>query len=307
MTQLQINKLDAFERVIKNFNQNPTVVARNATIQADLKRLESKVADIRSLITRVTATNGLADTKQAIKVSMLELAQDICLIMTAYGIQVGDAAAIKASKFNKSTLAKGTAEEVYQRNVGIAEKARELVAELTDKRGMPESILKQFENSVAQFKDIKSEPQGAIQERKISNTELEKAFEDADTAMMTLVSSSVYLKGVADEFLVRFHNDRTVTGVKKLVTKANLDVEHGVTGEKIFNFEVNSAHLNLSHKSTSAKHKIVAVGHHKAAELAISSEGFHTAYVTQRMKKGQMNKIIVKLMPVTEPAPPPTT
>ena len=238
---------------------------------------------------------------------MLELAQDICLIMTAYGIQVGDAAAIKASKFNKSTLAKGTAEEVYQRNVGIAEKARELVAELTDKRGMPESILKQFESSVAQFKDIKSEPQGAIQERKISNTELEKAFEDADTAMMTLVSSSVYLKGVADEFLVRFHNDRTVAAVKKLATKANLDVEHGVTGEKIFNFEVDSAHLNLSHKSTSAKHKIVAVGHHKAAELAISSEGFHTAYVTQRMKKGQMNKIIVKLMPITEPAPPPPT
>ena len=307
MTQLQINKLDAFERVVKNFGQNPAVVALNATFQADAKTLETKVVSLRSLITRVSATNAFAETKQSIKSNMLEFAQDICLIMTAYGVQVGNAEAIKVSKFTKSTLSKGTGEEIYQRCVGIGEKTRELVAELKDKRGMPESLLKQFEGSVAQFKDIKSEPQGAIQERKISNTELEKLFGEADVAMTMLVSSSIYLKGIADEFLSRFHNDRTIAAVQGSTTKANIDVQHGITGEKIFNFRVDSTHLNLSHKSTSVKDKTVTTNYHKAAELAISSEGFHTAYVTERLKKGQINKIIVKLIPITEPAPPPPT
>ena len=307
MTQLQLNKLDAFERVVKNFNQNPAAVALNATFQADAKTLETKVAGMRSLITRVSAINALAETKQGIKTNMLELAQDICLIMTAYGVQVGDAEATKVSKFSKSTLSKGTGEEIYQRCVGIAEKARELVAELKDKRGMPESLLKQFEGSVAQFKDIKSEPQGAIQERKISNSELEKLFGEADVAVTMLVSSSVYLKGIADEFLSRFHNDRTVAAIQVSTTKANIDVQHSTTGEKIFNFQMDSTHLNLSHKSTSVKDKTVTINHHKAAEMVISSEGFHPAYVTQRIKKGQVNKIIVKLIPITEPAPPPPT
>ena len=299
MTQSQNVEYDMYERVIKCCNENTATVTLNPAFQADLALLESKVAEINRLLGLLESGNAHSETKQDIKTAMVAFGLDVCTNLFAYGLVIQDKAIQKLSKHTKTSLGTGKEEEILQRCQNIAKKARELMSELQTKRGMQETLLTKFEESIVQFKAIKPEPRSAIQEKSTLIEEMAKAFEGADLAMTLLTSSAVNLKGIADDFYARFDKATGTISPRTSTTKIKFDVTDGITNEKITDYQYESTALNLNKTMMNARSLLIPTPHHEGSDFAISSEGYETA-VKENVKiiKGKINIIKVVLMPM---------
>ena len=298
MTRSQNVVYDMYERVIKCCNENTVTVALNPAFQADLALLESKVADMRRLSGLIESGNAHSEIKQKIKATMVVYGLDVCTNLFSYGLVIGDAAIQKLSKHTKTSLGTGKEEEILQRCQNIAKKAREFVTELQTKRGMQETLLTNFEESITQFRAIKPEPRSAIQEKSTLKEALTTAFEGADMAMTLLTSSAVNFKGIADDFYARFEKATGVISARTSTTKIKFDVTDGVTNQKIKDYQYESLALNLNKMAMNARSLLIPTSHHEGSDFAISSEGYETAVKENvKIKKGKINIIKVVLMP----------
>ena len=305
MDTLRMAKFEAQERGIKCCNQNPAAVALNPIFKSDKDFCETKLLRVRPLMARIAEVTAHAENKEKIKNNLLDTTLDACVILTGYALtQENNAALFKLTKHSKSSLTAGKEDAAFQRIEAVLAKTRELSTELKDKRGVSEAFFTQFETRFAQYKDVRSEPRDAIQERKILNTEMDALLEEVDVAFTILVSSSLNLKGIADDFLARFNNDKTIP-TKPGATKLLPEVKDGVTGEKLFDFGLTSHALGLSHQVTNPKHKGVKTTHHAEADVTVTKEGYHSVtHENQKIAKNKTNRMTITLMPIGTELPP---
>ena len=304
----QIIKHEMYTRTIKLCNDHPDKVALNPAFQEDKEILENLLPNITRLSQIISGGNAHAENKLNIKTNLVSVGLDVCTNLHGYGKKIGDDALMKMSTYTKSTLGKGKEVDFLERCQNIAKKARDLVAELVSTRGMKESLLTNYEGLIQQYKDIKSEPRGAIQEKSALIQELDAEFVKAETAFDLMVGSAVNLKGEADEFLMRFTKAIIIIAPRISSTKINFIVENSETKEKILAYQVESNIVNMTRTPTAARALAMPIAPQKkgakkeksaGTDFTITSDGFETAILTgQKIKKGKVNTIKVVLNPI---------
>jgi hypothetical protein len=297
MNAEQNSRFDAWERTIKVCDENPKEVALNAFFQADKDLLASLLPNIRHLSKLANAENAHAEIKLKAKNTMIAAGLDVCKVLSGYALITKDADFKKMGKQSKSSLGEGKEEQIIERNGNIADKIRTLSPELMAKRGMPESLLTHYETAIDVYKNVKTDPRSAIQNRTALLTELDAAVAEGDDAFTLLKASALNLKGVADSFLTRFDTACGIIAPKTSPTKTVFEVINGETQERITNYVINSAAMKLTNHKVAAS--TLMKKSHKAADITISCDGFESATVNeQKLKKGKTNTIKVVLMPV---------
>lgn len=299
MTLDQISKYEMYERLIKFCNEDAATVALIAPFKTHKETLESKLPIIFRLSGLIDAENAHAENKLNMRMSMIALGLDVCANLNGYGRMMKDTALISMGDHSKSSLNKGKELDVEQRCQGISDKARLLLTELTNKLGMQEALLTQFEASIAQYKAIKTQPRTALQAKSNSIADLNSAFDEADLAYSLMVSGVVNFKNIASDFIPRFNNATTIIAPRVSTTKIKFEVTNGITKEKITDYHVESIALNVGKTLIAAKSSAMPTAHHKQADFVISREGFEPASVEKKkITKGKINIIKVKLMPI---------
>ena len=305
----QNSKFEMFERAIKVCNDNPTKVALNPAFQEDKEALENLLPNMRRLSQTIKVGNVFSETKAKTKNDMIAAGLDICTNLNGYGKKINDVALVKISSHTKSTLGKGKEADVLERCQTIADKARTLVTELVSKRGMKASLLTQYEALLQEYRDVKSEPRSAIQERSVLIKELDAEFDKADAAFELMVGCAVNLKGEADEFLTRFEKAVIIIAPRTSATKINFIVQDGVTTEKITDYNVENDSINVTRTPLAARslampsasqNKGEKKGKGVGSDFTITSEGYEPATLKDlKIKRGKVNNIKVVLMPIT--------
>ncbi len=297
MNAEQNSRFDAWERTVKLCNENTADVALDATFQADKNLLEGLLPNIRNLSKRANADNAHTEIKLKAKNALLAAGLDVCTVLSAYALITKDDDLKKMGKQSKSSLGEGKEEQIIERNGNIADKVRALLPELTSKRGMKEALLTDYEAAIDVYKNVKTDPRSAIQNKTALLTELDAAIEEADNAFTLLQSSAINLKDVAPAFLTRFNAACGVIAPKTSPTKTIFEVVNGETQERITDYVINSAAMKLQNHRVAAS--ALMKKSHKAADIIISCEGFESATLgEQKLKKGKTNVIKVALMPV---------
>ena len=306
----QNSKFEMFERTIKLCNDNPTKTAINPAFLEDKEALENLLPNMRRLSQAINVGNAHAETKGKTKDDLIAAGLDVCTNLNGYGKKMGDDALVKMSSYSKSTLSKGKETDIVERCQNIADKARALLTELIAKRGMKAPLLTNFESLLQDYKNIKSEPRGAIQEKSALIKELDAEFEKADAAFALMVGSAVNLKGEADEFLMRFEKAIVIIAPRTSATKINFIVQNRTTSEKITEYQVESPIINVTITPSVARslalapQKKGAKGEKKekkglGTNFTITSDGFEPKVLTDvKIKRGKINTIKVELMPL---------
>ena len=299
MTRDQISKFNMIERAVKFVKDNTATVATNPAFQADFNLLESQYNEILRLTKRIESDSGHTQNKQTIRASMIARGLDVCKHLNCLGIVNKDNLLIKMSDHSKSSLGTGKEEEVLLRCQNIADKARELLSELTTKRGMKEALLTQFEDDIIQFRAIKPEPISAQQEKSVLKSELNAVFDTADMALTLLAGSAINFKEDNDAFLARFEKATSIIAYQTSTTKAKFVFINGETKERMTAVGVESTALNLNKILMTEKDMTMQTTFHEGSDFAFTKEGFQKAFM-QNMKiiKGKTNLIEVIMMPL---------
>ncbi len=318
MNSEQISRNEMHKRTVKVCNDYPTVVDSNLAFKEDKEALESILPRISQLSQVISGDNGYAAAKLKIKNNMITAALDVCTNLCGYGKKMGDDALVKMSKHSKSSLGKGKETVIEERCQNLADKARALLTELIAKRGMKESLLTNFESLLQQYKDIKPEPRGAIQEKSALISELDAEFVKADAAFELLVGCAVNLKDepTAQEFLTRFAKAIVLIEMRTSSTKINFIVENGVSNEKITEFKVESNIVNITRtpfaarslgmtippqKKGTKKDKSAKKDKDAGTDFTITSDGFEPIFLKGvKLTRGKINTFKVSMMPMNE-------
>ncbi len=304
----QNSRFEMYQRTIKLCNDNPTKVALNPAFQEDKEILENLLPKMSQLSRVIKGGNAHAENKVKIKNNMVAAGLDVCTNLNGYGKKMGDDALVKMSTYTKSTLSKGKESDILERCQNIADKARGLVTELIAKRGMKESLLTNYEGLVQEYKEIKPEPRGAIQEKSALIKELDAEFVKADAAFALMVGSAVNLKGEADEFLMRFAKAIEIIAPRTSATKINFIVENDETKEKIMEYQVESGIVNVTRTPMVARSLAVPIPPQKKGEkkekgagtdFTIISNGYEPRVLKGvKIKRGKINTIKVDMVPI---------
>lgn len=297
MNAEQNSRFDAWERTVKLCNDNPKEVALDATFQADKTALENLLPNIRQLSKQANEENAHAEIKLKTKDAMIAAGLHVCMALSGYALITKDNDLKKKSKQSKSSLGEGKEEQIIERNQNLADKTRALLPELMAKRGMKESLLTDYEAAIERYKTVKTDPRSAIQNKTALLTTLDAAIAEAEDASTLLKSSAVNLKDSAPAFLTRFNAACGIIAPRTSATKTIFDVVNGETQERITNYSISSAAMNLkNHKVTAST---LMKKSHRAADITIACEGFESANLNeQTLKKGKTNTVKVVLMPV---------
>lgn len=299
MTQEQISKFNMIERAVKFVKDNTATMATNPAFQADFNLLESQYNEMLRLTKLIESDGGHTQNKQTTKAGMIARGLDVCKHLNCLGILNKDSVLMKMSDHSKSSLSNGKEEEVLLRCQNIAEKARELLSELTTKRGIKEALLTQFEDDILQFRAIKPGPISAQQEKSVLKSELNTIFDMADMALTLLAGSALNFKEEDDAFLARFEKATAIIAYQTSTTKTKFVFINGETKERMTAVGVESTALNLNKILMTEKDMTVQTTYHEGSDFIFTKEGFEKASM-QNMKiiKGKTNVIEVVMMPL---------
>lgn len=298
MNQENQSTLKTWKRTIKCCNESPKEMALNPVFKEDKEALENHLPKIVQLSKVVETENDHITNKKNIKILMVNAGLDVCVNLNSYGLKIGDSTLAEMGDQNKSRLGKGKEADILRRNQDIADKTREIFPELNAKRGMPEAFLTKYEDLVKQYEAAIPEPKEAMKEKSAAYVALEKAFAEGETLFKLLVGSSVNLKSLADEFLVRFKKAIVYIPPPVSSTKINFLVTNAVTKEKISDFTQTSETMSMKAvRNTSDSATVISP--HKNADFIIERAGFEPAILTNlHIKKGQVNTFRIKLTPI---------
>lgn len=298
MNQENQSTLNKWKRTIKCCNESPKETALNPVFKADKEALESLLPKILALSKALDMENDHAENKKNIKNLLLDACLDVCVNLNGYGLVTNNVTLAKLGDYNKSSLGKGKEADVLQRCQDVADKAREIFSDLNVKRGMPETFLTTLEDLVKQYETAIPEPKDAQKEKSTALAELDKIFVEGENLFKLLIGSSINLKPIAKEFLVRFNKASKHIAPQTSPTKINFLVTNSITKQKISDFLQTSQALgvrsimNISDAATT-------ILPHKNADFIIEREGFESAILTGlHIKKGQINTFRVKLTPI---------
>lgn len=298
MNQENQSTLNKWKRTVKCCNESPDETALNPAFKIDKEALENLLPKIADLSKLLDLENDHANNKKNVKAMMCDACLDVCVNLNGYAMLTNNATLAKLSDHTKSSLTRGKEADVLQRCQDIADKAREIFPDLAAKRGMPEVFLTNLESLVKQYETAIPEPKDAQKEKSNVLTELDKLFAEGENLFKLLVGSSINLKPVAGDFLLRFNKAATHIALPSSPTKINFLVTNAVTKEKITDFLQTSEVLGMK-KVLNTSDTATVSSPSKSADFLIEREGFEPLALTDLyVKKGSVNTFRVKLMPI---------
>ena len=299
MTVTQNSQFNMYQTVANLCDDYSATIATIPAFKADKETLAALILDIRRIDSEIGANRtNIAASKKQIKDEMCSQTLNVAKNIKALGIKTQDEALKTMGSVSKSSLTEGTEEECLQRCQRMAQKARTLLAQLNE-RGLETVVLYELDATIAQFAAIKPEPMRTKQDKSALIVQLADKFDKADTLIEIMSLTVDNFKRLDADFCARFVTAQTPIDAYTAKTKVKFVPEHSLTGERLKNFDVESPTTGFRASVNGKNNPAFPSMMHQDAHFILTKEGFAPAIAEHnKIMRGKVNKIIVKMMPL---------
>jgi len=206
MNDYQTAKLISYKLITKEAKSYPTEVSLIPTFATGITRLETICTKIDVIsIQQAKNITGVTNDKNTVMDEIIDYLLDVSGAVHSYAISTGDLTLRAKVNYKESIISKMSQPDLTKASAIVIEEAEKIAPELLSNEGITATELAEFKAAYNEFKEISSDPRGAIIDRSGYTQQLADLFSEAsDLKKNTLDRLASQFRRKAPEFYQKY-------------------------------------------------------------------------------------------------------
>lgn len=299
MTNRQNARLGMFRLILEFCFGHLDIIKKVPAFFNACNAFKAKVEEIDTLQPRaVKKTTGPAAGKKLQRKQLEKEALTITKLIKGFAAVTKNADLKKSMHYTKSELQNMSHEDLLPVCKHILKQGTALLPEMADFQ-LTESMLKQFENSIAAFYDSLPQPRLEINDKKGAGEQAELLYAEADSMLADVMDPIAVAFAETDpEFYSDYLNNRTIIDPPVRHTQAAGMVTDKVSGLPIKGALVAKEETDLSTTTSAEGDFALRITTSGENTLVCIAEGYKPGNAVIKIKRGQTTPVSFALEPI---------
>lgn len=212
MNDYQTAKQTSFKLIAKEAKNYPNEVSLIPTFATGITRLETISTKIDVISTQQAKDiTGVTSDKNTVMEEVIDFLVDVSGAVHSYAISTGDQTLQAKVNYKESAISKMSQPDLTKASAIVIEEAERIATEVLANEGITATELAEFKTAYNEFKEITSDPRGAIIDRSNYTQQLADLFSEAsDLKKNTLDRLASQFRRKAPEFYLKYKAAATV-------------------------------------------------------------------------------------------------
>lgn len=227
MNDYQTAKQASYKLIAKEAKNYPTEVSLIPTFATGISRLETISNQIDVISTQqAKAITGVTGDKNVVMGEVIDYLVDISGAVHSYAISKGNQTLQAKVNYKESVISKMSQSDLTKAAAIVIEEAEKIAPEVLANEGITATELTEFKTAFGEFKEISSDPRGAIIDRTGYTQQLADLFSEAsDLKKNTLDRLASQFRRKAPEFYQKYNAASTVIYKKSVKAPTAAEVK----------------------------------------------------------------------------------
>lgn len=212
MNDYQTAKQTSFKLIAKETKNYPNEVSLIPTFATGITRLETISTKIDVISTQQAKDiTGITSDKNTVMDEVIDFLVDVSGAVHSYAISTGDQTLQAKVNYKESAISKMSQSDLTKAAAIVIEEAEKIAPEVLANEGITATELAEFKTAYNKFKEITSDPRGAIIDRSGYTQQIADLFSEAsDLKKNTLDRLASQFRRKAPEFYLKYKAAATV-------------------------------------------------------------------------------------------------
>ena len=299
MLKTQIDIYDMTLSVENHFDDYPDLWTAHAPVTQTIALLNDKIGKLREQVgIQLINNTGITHYKKNLRNSLEQRAVIIGAGGSSYASVLDNQELYKRFNMVKSTLSRYRAAELQSVCTNLLSASVEYQEALVP-YGITPDLIVAFQENLAAFISIMTQPKDAIAKRKAATEKIPGMLKDLTTLLKTRLDNlMISFEAVAPEFVNVYFNLRRISSTGGRPLSLTISTIDAVTKEPIANAVLKIIGTDVKRVSSKRGYNKVALLKQGVYEIAVSQERYEATKVAFTVVSGETTELQVLLVPL---------